>query len=48
MRLLNKTSWKFLWIFMAIVAASLAVAYTTVFFSSEAQEQRASEKYIND
>lgn len=41
MGLFNKTSWKFLGMFAAIVAGSIAIAYTAVFFSTEAQEQRA-------
>ena len=41
MGLFNKTSWKFLGIFAAIVAGSIAIAYTAVFFSPESLQQRA-------
>lgn len=45
MGLFNKTSWKFLGIFAAIVAGSIAIAYMAVFFSSGEREQKAAEKY---
>lgn len=48
MGLFNKTSWKFLGIFAAIVVGSIAIAYTAVFFSSEAREDRAVEKHTEN
>lgn len=52
MNLFNKTSWKFLGIFIAIVAGSAAIAYMAVFFSPEARQERAMadllEQYAND
>ena len=41
MNLFNKTSWKFLGIFAAIVAGSIAIAYIAVFFSPDEHEERA-------
>lgn len=45
MRLLNKTSLKFFGGFLAIVAGSIAIAYTAGFFSPRAQEERATAEY---
>lgn len=52
MNLFNKTSRKFLGMFIAIVAGSIAIAYMAVFFSPEARQERATadllERYAND
>ncbi|HJO89653.1 MAG: hypothetical protein QGH85_01535 [Candidatus Pacebacteria bacterium] len=52
MNLFNKTSWKFLKIFAAIIVGSVVIAYIAVFFSPEARQQRAisnlQEQYKND
>ena len=48
----NKTSWKFLGIFTAIVAVSLVIIYTAAFFNPEVRKEMAAEvyaeKYIED
>jgi ABC-type Fe3+-siderophore transport system permease subunit len=43
--LFNKTSWKFLGIFAAIVTGSIVIAYMAVFFSPELKKQRVGEDY---